>query len=130
MDGLKEKTNNNVSNASGVRASRNRNGANGLNGDHQTSRPAEETTRWTQPGSDSIARRYAIDDQNLALRHQFIRLTKEAATLLGELVDWARRIAPDVAREFYDWQFSFPPTRRFFDDLAAGLRSMIAQFAF
>jgi len=46
-------------------------------------------------------------------------LLREDATLLGELVDWTRRIAPDVAREFYDWQFSFPPTRRFFDDLAA-----------
>lgn len=117
MDGLKEKTN-----SSGARASRNRNGANGLNGSHrdpQTPRPAEETIRWAQPGPDSIARRYAIDDRNLALRRQFIRLTKEDATLLGELVDWARRIAPEVAREFYDWQFSFPPTRRFFDDLAA-----------
>lgn len=60
----------------------------------------------------------AIDETNLAARRTFIRLGAEDCALLAKLLPWAERIAPRVAREFYDWQFSFPPTRTFFERMA------------
>jgi len=75
---------------------------------------------WPAPGAaDSIAKRYGMDDQNLALRRQFIRLNEGDRALLAEFAPWAQSVAPDIAREFYDWQFEFPPTRQFFDAIAA-----------
>jgi hypothetical protein len=53
------------------------------------------------------------------LRRQFIRLSEGDRALLAELAPWAQSIAPDLAREFYDWQFEFAPTRQFFDAIAA-----------
>jgi methyl-accepting chemotaxis protein len=69
--------------------------------------------------SDSaLARRFGVDEANLAWRREFVRLTEEDAGLLAELVDWASRNAPSIACEFYDWQFAFPVTRAFFEDFA------------
>ncbi len=31
------------------------------------------------------------------------------------MLPWARSIAPTLIKEFYDWQFQFPATRRFFE---------------
>ena len=70
-------------------------------------------------GAESIARRYGMDDQNLATRRQFIRLNEGDRALLAELAPWAQSVAADVAREFYDWQFEFAPTRQFFEGIAA-----------
>jgi methyl-accepting chemotaxis protein len=69
-------------------------------------------------GAGSIARRYGIDDQNVALRRRFIRLNEGDSALLAELAPWAQEVAPDIARELYDWQFEFPPTREFFEGIA------------
>jgi len=75
---------------------------------------------WPSAGAaESVARRYGMDDQNLAMRRQFIRLNEGDRALLAELAPWAQSIAPDLAREFYDWQFEFGPTRQFFDGIAA-----------
>lgn len=61
----------------------------------------------------------AIDETNLAARRAFIRLGAEDCALLVKLLPWAERVAPRIAREFYDWQFSFPATRSFFERMAA-----------
>ncbi len=83
------------------------------------SRAAHVDVSWPQPGAaDSLVRRYGIDEQSLELRRQFVRLDDEDQALLEEMAAWAQEAAPDIAREFYDWQFAFPPTRRFFDSLA------------
>jgi methyl-accepting chemotaxis protein len=75
---------------------------------------------WPSAGAaDSIARRYGMDDQNLAARREFIRLNESDRALLADLAPWAQSVAPDLAREFYDWQFEFAPTRQFFDAIAA-----------
>jgi methyl-accepting chemotaxis protein len=75
---------------------------------------------WPAAGAaDSIARRYGMDDQNLAVRRQFTRLDERDRALLTEMAPWAQSVAPDVAREFYDWQFEFPATRQFFESMAA-----------
>jgi rsbT co-antagonist protein RsbR len=74
---------------------------------------------WPSPGTaDSIARRFGMDENSMATRRHFIRLGEHDRVLLGELAEWAQEVAPDIAREFYDWQFEFPPTRRFFENIA------------
>jgi hypothetical protein len=74
---------------------------------------------WPAAGApDSLARRYGIDDHSLAVRRQFIRLGEDDRALLAEFAPWAQDVAADVAREFYDWQFNFPPTRQFFEAIA------------
>jgi hypothetical protein len=67
----------------------------------------------------SIGRHYGIDEGNLAERRKFLRLSEEDRTLLAELAPWARSVAPELARQFYDWQFAFPATREFFDRFAS-----------
>lgn len=58
---------------------------------------------------------YRISEETLALRKQFVRLTPREIRTLARLTGWARRNAPRIAREFYDHQFSFAPTRAFFE---------------
>ncbi len=85
--------------------------------------PAAEHARPT--GSDrpaanhDWARRYGMTEASLALRRQFIRLGESDRKALLELVPWIRSNAPAVAKEFYDWQFEFGPTRAFFERHAA-----------
>lgn len=62
---------------------------------------------------------YNINDRNLAIRREFIRLGEEERTLLESFIPWAEKYADQIAREFYDWQFSFPATASFFDQHAA-----------
>jgi methyl-accepting chemotaxis protein len=66
----------------------------------------------------ALAPRFAIDESNLALRREFIRLDEDDRRLLMGLEAWAAGEAPEIAAEFYDWQFSFGPTRAFFESFA------------
>jgi methyl-accepting chemotaxis protein len=58
---------------------------------------------------------FGINNENLAARRKFIRLTAREAKLMNGLAPWAKSVAKQVAKEFYDWQFAFPPTRKFFE---------------
>ena len=71
----------------------------------------------SQPAAASaeLGERFGINDQNLATRRAFIRLTEAERALLESMIPWARAQAEKIAKEFYDWQFSFAPTRRFFE---------------
>ncbi|MFN8637150.1 MAG: globin-coupled sensor protein [Chloroflexota bacterium] len=62
---------------------------------------------------------YRINETNLALRKQLIRLTDADVATLRALAPWARRVAPTIARQFYDHQFAHPGTRAFFEAHAA-----------
>jgi methyl-accepting chemotaxis protein len=66
----------------------------------------------------ALAPRFGIDEANLAMRREFVRLDEEARELLAGLAPWAAGVAADIAREFYDWQFAFGPTRDFFEAFA------------
>ena len=66
----------------------------------------------------ALAPRFGIGEANLAVRREFIRLGKKERDLLLELAGWAAGVAPDISREFYDWQFAFGPTREFFEAFA------------
>ena len=75
----------------------------------------------------SHAERFGIDDSNLATRRDFIRLGELERSLLAELIPWARSVAAEVAKEFYNWQFEFGPTRRFFENHAQSARMPLSQ---
>ncbi len=57
---------------------------------------------------------YRINDENLKLRLQFLQITEGDIKLLRRLSGWADKVADRIAKEFYDHQFSFPPTYDFF----------------
>ena len=66
----------------------------------------------------SLAEKYRINARNLELRKGFLRLTDADVRILGQLASWAERKAEDIAREFYDHQFSYPPTVAYFEGQA------------
>ncbi|MDW8321249.1 MAG: methyl-accepting chemotaxis protein, partial [Armatimonadota bacterium] len=59
-----------------------------------------------------------INESNLSLRKQFVNLTEDDVRVLRQLQPWAERVAGSIAKEFYDFQFAFPPTREFFEKFA------------
>jgi methyl-accepting chemotaxis protein len=65
-----------------------------------------------------LAKRFGITESNLELRRQFVRLNEQDRATLIQLEPWAAKVAPDLAREFYDWQFSFVPTLAFFEEIS------------
>jgi methyl-accepting chemotaxis protein len=68
----------------------------------------------------SLARRYHISSENLALRRQFIGLDADVLALLRELRPWADQVGEAVAEELTDHHFKFSATQDFFRDYVAG----------
>jgi methyl-accepting chemotaxis protein len=66
-----------------------------------------------------LAQRFGIDEDNLRMRKTFLRLGTEDEQRLMRLIPWIEENAGQVAKEFYDWQFTFPATRKFFEQYAA-----------
>ena len=64
---------------------------------------------------DNLCQVFGINEENLSWRRRFIRLGEDERKVLVKLVPWAEKTAPQIAKEFYDWQFEFSPTRRFFE---------------
>ena len=60
-----------------------------------------------------------LDANNIKYRYEFIRLGEEERQLFVELIPWAQENAAKIAKEFYDWQFSFSRTLNFFKQMAA-----------
>jgi methyl-accepting chemotaxis protein len=83
--------------------------------------------REPSSGLTGTAQNFGIDESNLETRRKFIRLGEEEKSVLTGLISWARSMAPLIAREFYDWQFEFGPTRRFFETYAQGAGMPISQ---
>lgn len=67
---------------------------------------------------EQLTRLYKISDANLDLRKRFLRFGPEDVRILRKLAGWAERAAGAIAKDFYDRQFAFPETRRFFEDFA------------
>ena len=61
---------------------------------------------------------YGISSENLSLRLRFMNFSDEDIKILSELYGWAREYGPQIVREFYDYQFSFPETRKFLEKIA------------
>ncbi|MFY9852436.1 MAG: protoglobin domain-containing protein, partial [Terracidiphilus sp.] len=73
---------------------------------------------WNDNGGENLAGRFGIDNRSIAQRRQFVRLGEEERELLEGLAPWASSVASQIAKEFYDWQFDFGPTRAFFENYA------------
>ncbi|MDT0631249.1 methyl-accepting chemotaxis protein [Rubrivirga litoralis] len=91
---------------------------NGHTGRIAATRPAPGRPARPTRGGHPLADRFGIDEQTLDLRRQFIRLGDAELQILAELTPWAEEHGPEVVREFYDWQFEFGPTVRFFESFA------------
>jgi methyl-accepting chemotaxis protein len=60
-----------------------------------------------------------LTEQGLALRRQFLTITPDRVNALCSVADYMSSVAPQMMREFYDFQFQFPETVRFFEQYAA-----------
>ena len=68
--------------------------------------------------ASSLAETYRLNEQNIALRHTFVAFGRDDVAVLRDLAPWARSAAGQIATAFYDRQFSFAPTREFFEAYA------------
>ena len=75
----------------------------------------------------SLCDQFRIDENNLARRRALVGLTEDDRQLLLGYADWAARIAPAVARAFYDHQFSLPDLAAFFQESADRRRAPMSQ---
>jgi len=75
------------------------------------------SVNWNARG-EGLVQAFGLDERSLALRREFVRLGPEERELMAEMAPWAQSAAPEIAREFYDWQFGFGPTREFFENIA------------
>ncbi len=66
----------------------------------------------------TLCEKFGINEENLKRRREFLHLGAEEQKVLSDLAPWAKTAAPEIVREFYDWQFSFPPTVAFFEHFA------------
>jgi hypothetical protein len=62
---------------------------------------------------------YAISEDNLARRREFLHLGERERQLLLKLIPWAERTSSAIVKRLYDWQFTFSPTRDFLEGFAA-----------
>ncbi len=76
---------------------------------------------------ERLTSKYRLNEQNLALRKQFLRLDDKDIRVLASLATWADRIADDLAQEFYEHQFTFPPTLEYFGGQARRRGNSVAQ---
>ncbi len=70
-----------------------------------------ESSKWR---SVQLSEMFKINNSNLQLRKQFIRLSEEDVEILKQLKPWAEKYAEIIAYDFYEHQFSFPATLAFF----------------
>ena len=82
--------------------------------DAPTSSPSSTSSQSQQ----SLADTFGITNENLKFRKEFLRIGKEEQQLMHELIPWAEKHAELVAKQFYDWQFTFSKTRDFFSSYA------------
>ncbi|MFN8458010.1 MAG: globin-coupled sensor protein [Anaerolineae bacterium] len=77
---------------------------------------------------EHLTSQYHINQTNLNLRKQFVALSPEKIQILKKLAGWADRVADSMAKEFYDYQFAFAPTRGFFEAYAQRKHIPLDQF--
>jgi len=76
----------------------------------------------------ALTEQYHISEESLALRREFLRFGPRDVATLKALAGWADRVADALAREFYDHEFAFAPTRQFFERYAAARGTRLEDF--
>ncbi len=71
-----------------------------------------------QHQKQSLCQLYRMNSDNIRRRVDFAGLTPSYVRSLASLANWGKRYVPRIAKEFYDFQFSFPESRRFFEEYA------------
>jgi methyl-accepting chemotaxis protein len=66
----------------------------------------------------ALAEKYRITDRNLELRKGFLRFDEGDIQVLRQLAGWAERKADAISREFYEHQFTYPPTAAYLEGQA------------
>lgn len=66
----------------------------------------------------SLCDKFRIQAGTLAHRRRFVRIDEATCARMQSLIEWADEVADALVHEFYDHQFGFEPTLRFFTDLA------------
>jgi methyl-accepting chemotaxis protein len=94
---------------------------------HRAEAPAAFQMPPSQAGQAALAPRFGVNEGNLAVRREFVRLSEDDRRLLVRLEPWAARVAKNIAHEFYNWQFSFGPTRTFFEEFARDRQIPVAE---
>src|ERR1700748_168133 len=75
----------------------------------------------------SAASLYQIDERGLALRREYLRLTREELQLLAELRPWADQVAADIGAKLAEHTFSFGPSGEFLTAYAASKGIAVAE---
>ncbi|MDW8059501.1 MAG: globin-coupled sensor protein [Thermomicrobium sp.] len=65
-----------------------------------------------------LVRAIRLTPQGFDQRLAFVGLSEAERRELARLAPWAERVADRIAERFYDFQFAFEPTRRFFERYA------------
>jgi methyl-accepting chemotaxis protein len=66
-----------------------------------------------------LSQLYSINEENLALRRDFVQLGPRDIATLRRLSGWGDRTAAKIAHAFYEHQFGHPASRSFFERYAA-----------
>ena len=59
--------------------------------------------------------KFDIDEDNLSIRRGFIRLDEDDRQICEKLTGWVEDHASKIARDYYDWLFTFPRTVSLFE---------------
>lgn len=70
-------------------------------------------------GAPRLCQRFAITQDNLERRLQYVGLGDDARKRIEGLIPWAERIAPELSRRFYEHQFGCETVRAFFAQTAS-----------
>lgn len=96
-------------------------------GKGDAARRSAETRPVLWPAERKFVDRLGMTEASLAARRAFVRLGEADREALLEALGWAQSVSPEIAREFYDWQFSFPATRAFFERQAQGMNRSLEE---
>ncbi|MDF2549508.1 MAG: putative methyl-accepting chemotaxis protein [Chlamydiales bacterium] len=66
----------------------------------------------------NMAQKFGIANESLEKRKEFLRLGAEDRHILVSLIPWIESQAKEIVSHFYDEQFSFGPTKVFFEKMA------------
>lgn len=65
-----------------------------------------------------LAQKFGITQRVIDEQLEFLNITSIDQKRIQKLQNWAQKVAPLIAKEFYDVQFNFGPTKTFFENFS------------